>query len=314
MGKLSDEGHSRVEIQGWIEEGRVAVSRGQAFSGETRALKRSTKLKPGDEVSVDRPPPPPPPEPLRPEQIPVPILYQDEAILVLNKPPHLTVHPGAGQRHGTLVSALLHLSPDRLSSVGGSERPGIVHRLDKDTSGVIVIARTDAAHRNLSKQFHDRVVSKRYVAITDRVPKKKKGVIEKPLGRHPKDRKRQAVVEGGRASKTGYEVTEAFARHAFVELRPETGRTHQIRVHLKSLGTPIIADATYGRGTSFTTHDAGLPSEPGAEPEVLLERQALHAARLELVHPLSGERVVFEAPLPADMQACLTALRKAHLK
>jgi 23S rRNA pseudouridine1911/1915/1917 synthase len=151
------------------------------------------------------------------------------------------------------------------------------------------------------------VVRKTYLALVAGVPKPRQGSIDEPLGRHPKDRKRQAVVSGGRPAKTGYEVREAFARQAFVELHPETGRTHQLRVHLKSLGTPILADATYGRGERFTSADAG---QQGA-PRPLLERQALHAARLELVHPTTGERMTFEAPLPADMQATLDALRDA---
>lgn len=304
--KLADAGHSRAEIQGWISDARVRVTRAASSEAPSK-LKRSTKLHEGDTVTVDVPPPPPPPEPLRAEDLAVPIIYQDEAILVLHKPAGLTVHPGAGQRHGTLVSALLHISAGRLSSVGGEERPGIVHRLDKDTSGVIVVARTDMAHRNLSKQFHDRVVKKRYVAIVDGVPRRSEGTIDAALGRHPKDRKRQAVVEGGRSARTDYTVSEAFARHAFLELRPETGRTHQIRVHLKSIGTPIVADATYGRRPAFTTEDAGL----GGEAEVLLERHALHAARIAFDHPVSGERVSFEAPVPYDMSAALEALRRA---
>jgi 23S rRNA pseudouridine1911/1915/1917 synthase len=308
--RLAAAGYSRAEIQTWIAAGRVHVTRALSTSQAPAKLKRSSKLQSGDTVAVDVPPPPPPPEPLRAEDLPVPILYQDDAILVLNKPANLTVHPGAGQRHGTLVSALLHISAGRLSSVGGEERPGIVHRLDKDTTGVIVVARTDAAHRHLSKQFHDRVVKKRYVAIVEGVPRRREGLIDAPLGRHPKDRKRQAVVEGGRASKSAYTVTEAFKGHAFVELRPETGRTHQLRVHLKSIHTPIVADATYGRSATFTAADAGLSGE--VAPQVLLARHALHAERLEFDHPTTGERVNFEAPLPDDMQAALEALRRAQ--
>jgi 23S rRNA pseudouridine1911/1915/1917 synthase len=307
---LEGRGHSRVEVQGWIQDGRVAVARDGGAPGDQtpRVLKRSYKLKAGDVVTATPPPPPPPPEPLRAEDLAVPLIYQDAALLVLNKPAGLTVHPGAGNRHGTLVSALMHISPGELSSVGGEERPGIVHRLDKDTTGVIVVARTDAAHRELARQFHDREVKKTYLALTHGVPRKAKGVIDAPLGRHPKDRKRQAVVEGGRAAQTAYTTREAWARHAFVELRPKTGRTHQIRVHLKSLGTPILADATYGRSAAFTTRDAGIQEAP---TRALLERHALHAASLSFNHPTSGERLTFEAPLPADMQATLAALRTA---
>ncbi|RMG16313.1 MAG: RluA family pseudouridine synthase [Planctomycetota bacterium] len=306
--RLEGLGHSRSSAKGWIAAGRVRVERARrgAASEPPRVVKAAFALRPGDEVWVDLPPPPPPPEPIRPEALDVPILYQDEEILVLDKPPALTVHPGAGQRQGTLVSALLAMSPGRLSRLGGPERPGIVHRLDRDTSGVIVVARTDRAHRALARQFHDRLVSKRYLALVCGVPRLSEGVVDAPIGRHPKDRKRMAVVPGGRPARTRYRVLETFARHALVECRPETGRTHQLRVHLKSLGTPIVADATYGRGNRFTQADAGLGGD-----EVLLSRQALHAERLEFEHPGRGERVAFRAPLPADIEGALAALRGA---
>ena len=302
--------HSRGEVQGWISDGRVRVARPD---GDLRPIfKRAHKLRPGDRVEVEIPPPPPPPGPLEPEDLPVPILYQDEAILVIDKPAGLTVHPGAGQRTGTLANALLHLSPGQLSGVGGSERPGIVHRLDKDTSGVLVVARSDRAHRELSRQFHDRIVRKVYLALTSGVPREPEGTLSWPLGRHPKERKKMAVVPEGRASETGYAVRETFPlprglfgrargprEGALIECRPRTGRTHQIRVHLQQLGTPILADATYGR------------SERVAVGAVALTRHALHAHRLSFVHPLSGEEVAFSAPLPADMQGLLDALREA---
>jgi 23S rRNA pseudouridine1911/1915/1917 synthase len=300
--RLKDRGHSRSELQGWIAAGRVGVTREVRHPGQEapRVLKASFKLRAGDSVDLDLPPPPGPPEPIRAEDLGVPVLHQDEAILVLDKPAGLTVHPGAGQRQGTLVSALLHLSPEALSSYGGAERPGIVHRLDKETSGVIVVARSDLAHRRLAQQFHDRVVKKRYLALTAGVPRPPEGLVDRPLGRHPKDRKKQAVVEGGRAARTRYVVREAFAGHALVECAPETGRTHQIRVHLKSLGTPIVADGTYGRAGPY----------PSAAAPVLT-RHALHAWRLAFDHPLSGERVEFEAPLHPDMEAVLQAWREA---
>ncbi len=304
-------GHSRQEVQGWIAEGRVSLHRG----GRAPNLrpKRSHKLAAADAVEVRLPAPPAPPQPLAPEALPVPILYQDAALLVLDKPAGLTVHPGAGQRTGTLANALLHLSPGALSGLGGPERPGIVHRLDKDTSGVIVVARSDAAHRELARQFHDREVEKVYLALVDGVPREAEGTIDLPLDRHPRDRKRRAVVEGGRPALTRYRVREDLGRFALVECRPRTGRTHQLRVHLKAIGTPILADATYGprrgrdRGAGvFTRRDAGLG---GAGP--LLERQALHAWRLSLRHPDSGAPVRFEAPLPTDMVDALEALRAA---
>ncbi len=254
------------------------------------------------------PPPPRPPEPLRPEAIPLTLLHQDAAILVIDKPAGLTVHPGAGQRDHTLAHALLHASAGRLSSLGGPDRPGIVHRLDKDTSGVIVVARDDAAHRHLARQFHDRTVEKTYLALVERGPREDHGVVDEPIGRHPRDRKKMAVVAGGRAARTRFRVVERFgARAALVECRPQTGRTHQLRVHLKHVHAPLLADAAYGRADRFTTRDAGLPGEE----RVLLARHALHAARLVVTHPTTGARLTFEAPLPADMRAAIDALRAA---
>ncbi len=306
---LRERGHSRQEIQGWIAAERVRVLR--VGRPAPRREPKAYKLAVGDEVEVRLPAPPPPAGPLAPEALPVPILFQDEALLVLDKPAGLTVHPGAGQRSGTLANALLHLSPGALSGLGGPERPGIVHRLDKDTSGVIVVARTDLAHRALAQQFHDREVGKTYLALTAGVPRRREGAIDLPLDRHPSDRKRRAVVPGGRAALTEYRVLEALGRFALIECRPRTGRTHQLRVHLQAIGAPILADATYGprRGRAlgagaFTAGDAG-----GAGDEVLLRRQALHAARLVLTHPASGERLTFEAPLPPDMARALEVLR-----
>jgi len=269
--------------------------------------KRALRLAPGDEVLVRPPPPPEPPGPLEPEDVPLEILYQDDALLVLDKPPDMTVHPGAGQPAGTLANALLHASAGRLSTVGGADRPGIVHRLDKDTSGVIAVARTDRAHRHVARQFHDRTVAKVYLALVAGRPPDE-GVIEGPIGRHPKDRKRMAVVEGGRPARTAFSVRERpRPGFALVECRPTTGRTHQLRVHLKSIGCPILADATYGRAP-LRAGDAGLP---GDSDRIVLARQALHAHRLELTHPETGERARFEAPLPPDLARVLEALRSA---
>lgn len=306
-------GHSRAEVQGWIEAGRVGVVRAAGAGGAERAEaapKTSLKLREGDRVEVRIPPPPRPPEPIAPEAIPLTIVYQDEAILVIDKPAGLTVHPGAGQRDHTLAHALLHASPGRLSTLGGADRPGIVHRLDKDTSGVIVVARDDKAHRHLSKQFHDRTVKKTYLALVERGPKEDEGLIDEPIGRHPRDRKRMAVVAGGRPARTRWRVLERFGDlAALVELHPETGRTHQLRVHMKHVHAPLLADATYGRSGTFTLGDAGAHVPPLDPRERLLERHALHAARLVLTHPVSGRRLTFEAPLPPDLQRALDALR-----
>lgn len=293
---------SRAQVQTWIRAGRVQVS------GNT-VLKTSQKLRGGERVEIELPPPPPPPGPICAEDLPLTILFQDDHILVIDKPAGLSVHPGAGQRDGTLVNILLHHSPDALSTVGGEERPGIVHRLDKDTTGVMVVARSDRAHRELSRQFHDREVRKRYYALTDGIPNQREGEIEGPIGRHPKDRKRMAIVDPakGRSSLTRYWVEESHGRFALIRCEPKTGRTHQIRVHLQSVGAPILADKGYGRGRPerCSTTDLGV----AGEERVLLERHALHAGRLELTHPMSGERLVFEVPLPSDMESTLVALR-----
>jgi 23S rRNA pseudouridine1911/1915/1917 synthase len=302
--RLADEGYSRAEAQAWIKGGRAQVVRGDEVFEQP---KRSRRLRDGDEVVLRLPPPPEPPGPLLPEDLPLRILHQDEAILVVDKPAGLTVHPGAGQPSGTLANALLALSPGRLSTIGGPERPGIVHRLDKDTSGVMVIARSDRAHRHLARQFHDRLVSKRYLALVEGSAgdlTRLDGLeVDAPLGRHPKDRKRMAVVDGGRPSTTRFRVLERFVAQtgawALVEAAPRTGRTHQIRVHLKHVGCPILADGTYGRADRF----------PSAGPVALLERHALHAASLTFQHPQGGEPRTFEAALHADMQGALERLR-----
>ena len=292
---------SRGEVQGWLAEERVTLQRG----AETRTrLKPSFKLRAGDRLTLTLPPPPPPPGPLRPADLPLDVLLADDALVALDKPPGLTVHPGAGNRDQTLVNILLHHYGETLSSEGGEERPGIVHRLDKDTSGVILVARTDPAHRHLSRQFHDRTTQKLYLALVKGDPPDATEVTA-PLGRHPKDRKKQAVVSDGRAAHTAFRVRERWPGYALVEARPRTGRTHQIRVHLKSIGCPIVADATYGGGERLTRKDLGL--EPDGP---LLKRQALHAHRLEFEHPTSRERTTVEAPLPADMRAAVDALRE----
>jgi 23S rRNA pseudouridine1911/1915/1917 synthase len=284
---------SRALVQRWIDEGRVRIG--------LRPLKKNTKVRPGERVLVDVPPPAPPVGPLEPEAIPVPIIHQDDEVLVLDKPAGLTVHPGAGQRTGTLANALLHATGGKLSHLGGDDRPGIVHRLDKDTSGLIICARTDRAHRFLSLQFHDRKVDKRYVAILDGVPREERGTIDAPIGRSLRDRKKMAVRKDGegRHAVTHWQVLERFKGHAFVELRIETGRTHQIRVHMASIGCPVLADATYGRGVKLRDE----------KDQVLIGRQALHARSMRIAHPDKGE-LSFEAPLPPDMVRTLAWLRR----
>ena len=284
---------SRALVQRWIDEGRVRLG--------LRPLKKGTKVRAGEAVIVDVPPPAPPAGPISPEAIPLVLLHQDEELLVVNKPAGLTVHPGAGQRTGTLANALLHASAGRLSTLGGEDRPGIVHRLDKDTSGLIVCARTDRAHRFLSQQFHDRKVDKRYVAIVDGVPEEDAGTVDAPIGRSLRDRKKMAVRHDGegRHAVTHWKVLERFRERALVELKIETGRTHQIRVHMASIHHPVAADETYGKGDPIK----------GAAGEPLVARQALHARSLRVLHPDGGE-LALEAPLPDDMTRALEWLRR----
>ena len=278
---------SRSRAAALAREGRVTVN--------GRAVKPSAIVRSGDVVVVVVPPPSP--LDLAPQDIPVGIVYEDDHLVVVDKPAGLTVHPAPGHPDGTLVNALLALVAD-LPGIGGVERPGIVHRLDKDTSGLIVVAKTDAAHRSLSRQMKERSVQKSYVALTTGTMRDDDGEIDAPIGRHPKHRKKMAVVEEGRAALTRYRVMERFdgphGRFTLVEAHPVTGRTHQIRVHLASIGHPIVGDAVYGRRSP------------------LVPRHFLHAARLEIaLPPDETERKTFESPLPDDLADALSELRRA---
>ncbi|MFU8822016.1 MAG: 23S rRNA pseudouridine(1911/1915/1917) synthase RluD [Gammaproteobacteria bacterium] len=283
--------YSRSRLQGWIRAGHVRVDglelrpRDKVEGGEQVVL--SAVLE--DETRA------------APEAIRLEILYEDEEILVLDKPAGLVVHPGAGNADGTLVNALLHHRPD----LRILPRAGLVHRLDKDTSGVMVVACTPGAHSALVSQLEARTVKRQYEAVCAGVMTGG-GAVDAPIGRHPADRIRMAIREGGREAVTHYRVAARFRGHTHVLCRLETGRTHQIRVHMASIRHPIVGDPVYG---------GRLAVPRGATPaliEVLrgFRRQALHAAQLELVHPASGELVHFEAPLAADFQALLEALRQ----
>jgi 23S rRNA pseudouridine1911/1915/1917 synthase len=245
-----------------------------------------------------------------PEDIPLSIVFEDESFLVVDKPPGMVVHPARGHWAGTLVNALqFHF--DTLSTVGGEERPGIVHRLDRDTSGLILIAKDDRAHRALSSQFAERTIQKEYLSIVSGVISRDTDYIERPIGPHPTHREKMAIrlpEDGGKAAMTYYEVVERFPRHTFVRLKPRTGRTHQIRVHLTHLGHPILADRLYAGRSTLTLSDllGSLPTDP--DP-ILLNRQALHAHRLSLVHPMTGAPLAFEAAIPTDMAETVTVLR-----
>lgn len=269
---------SRARVQRLIAAGRVLVDGAVAAA--------DTIVRPGQEIRVADDSAPMPVSAVEPEAIPLVILHEDERILVVNKPAGLVVHPASGHWRGTLVAALLHhwrgprpgLDPERL---------GLVHRLDKDTSGVLVVAKDADALEQLGAQFRARTVEKEYVAFVFGRPAATAGVIDAPIGRHPVHRKQMAVRAGGRPAVTRYEVVAADAEIAMVRLWPRTGRTHQIRVHLRALGHPIVGDAVYGKDPAGATARVG--------------RQALHAARLTFCHPESGERVSFVADLPADL-------------
>ncbi len=302
---------SRSRIQALIKQGAVRIA-GQRIDEVKR------KLAAGDSVSVEMPEP----EPAKPqgENIPLDVLYEDDALIVINKPAGLVVHPGAGNWTGTLVNALIHHCGASLSGIGGVRRPGIVHRLDKDTSGVMVVAKTDHAHRALSEAFadHGRTgdLQRAYVALVWGIPPRPTGTIDAPLGRAA-DRVRRAVVpehrEDARHAVTHYTVEERFgeeqdkfAAASLVECRLETGRTHQIRVHMAHIGHPLVGDPDYGQ--AFRTKANRLP-EPLKNEVAAFPRQALHARLLEFSHPDTHLTMRFEAPMPGDMEDLVGGFR-----
>jgi 23S rRNA pseudouridine1911/1915/1917 synthase len=269
-------------------------------------------VKSGDTITVTLPEP----EPAKPagEAIPLNIVYEDDALIVLDKPAGLVVHPAAGHAKGTLVNALIAHCGESLSGIGGVKRPGIVHRLDKDTSGLMVVAKTDAAHRALSAQFADKTagpLERSYLALVWGAPGRPKGTIDAPLDRHPQARDKRAVRQGGRDAVTHWQVLERFAGSdgkpvaSLLECRLETGRTHQIRVHLAHIGHPIQGDATYGAG--FMTK--GQLLGPKARAALAhLGRQALHAYLLAIEHPITGKSLRFQSELPGDLRRLRDAL------
>ena len=291
-------GLARAAVQRLLAAGAVSAAGASAPLGRADAKRRPA---PG-ETYVLREPPVEETD-LAAQDIPLTVVYEDDAMLVVDKPAGLVVHPAAGHPDGTLVNALLHRCPGVLS-VGGERRPGIVHRLDKDTTGLLAVAKTDAALAALQAAFKSGAVRKTYLAVASGVPEPPRGTLEGAIGRNPADRKKMAVLaRGGRAARTDYEVAEDFGRAALLRLRLHTGRTHQIRVHLASIGCPVAGDPVYG---SAARDRAALP---GARRPA---RQMLHAWRLELPHPATGNVLSFEAPPPADFLALLAALRGAH--
>lgn len=276
--------HSRSRWQSMIKDGLVTVN--------GAPCKANQKIHAGDRAEWA--PSDPVPAVPQAEEIPLNILYEDRHMIVLNKPAGLVVHPAVGNETGTLVNALLHHCTD-LTGIGGEIRPGIVHRLDKDTSGVIVVAKNEASMAELSRQFKERDTEKEYLTIVWGVPYGKRGTVETTIGRHPVHRKKMAAnVRNGREAVSHFEVQEAFGDASLVRVKIETGRTHQIRVHMAHIKHPVIGDTVYGRSRAST---------------IKADRQMLHAAKLSLNHPKTGKRMTFEAPLPTDMQTVLEALR-----
>ena len=281
--------YSRSKLQIWVKSGRVQVN--------GLSLKPKDKLEGGEEIILDA-------EAeivitSEPEKIPIDIIYEDESLLIVNKPAGLVVHPAVGNWHGTLLNALLHHD----SNLETLPRAGIVHRIDKETSGLLMIAKTLQAHNSLTQQLQDRAITREYLAIT-RGRMTAGGTVDEPIARHPTDRKRYAVRESGKDSVTHYRVERRFTRHTFVQVKLETGRTHQIRVHMSHIRFPLVGDQVYGGRFQMP---AGC-SETLEKELRSFKRQALHAAKLGLLHPVTNEYLEWVQPLPDDMARLLAAL------
>lgn len=289
---------SRSYIQQLIRDGAVTVN--------GKSSKPGYKLRTGDEITLHLPNPPPL-ETIAPESVALDILHEDSSLIVIDKPAGMLVHPAGSVNTGTLVNALLGHCND-LSGIGGTERPGIVHRLDKDTSGVLVAAKSDRAHRTLSAQFEAHTTSRHYVAAVCGVPEPGAGTIDEQIARSHRDRRKMAVVKtNGRRAVTHYQVLEVYDGFSLLRLTLETGRLHQIRVHLSFIGYPVAGDPVYGGGKERALSDA--PSVAIRQALIKLNRQALHAEILGFNHPETGERLEFSAPMPSDMQRIVDSLR-----
>lgn len=277
-----------------IEEGAITVG--------GKSVAKNYKLRAGDEVEILLPEPTP--SEAQPEDIALDVVYEDGDIIVINKPVGMVVHPAAGNEQGTLVNALLYHCGDSLSGIGGVVRPGIVHRIDKDTSGLLVVAKNDDAHNYLAERIKTHEVGRIYYALLVGNLKEDRGTVDAPIGRHPRDRKKMAVLGAAdgrsRNAVTHYEVLERYRGYCFVRCRLETGRTHQIRVHMAHLGHPLVGDVTYGGGkTKFELSNKSL-----------IEGQCLHAGELKLTHPRTGEEMHFRCELPREMQILIEKMRK----
>lgn len=283
---------SRERLKALIASGQVTDARGTATTDPSR------KAQPGERFRVTLPPP----KPLENEAQPIAldIVYEDAELIVVDKPAGLVVHPAAGNLDGTLVNALLHHCAGALSGIGGVARPGIVHRIDKDTSGLMVAAKHDRAHEGLARQFAAHSIDRRYKAIVQGRPAPPAGTVDAPLARSPANRKKIAIVPGGKRAVTHYRTLSPLRHAALVECRLETGRTHQVRVHMASLGHSLLGDPVYGR----TTHPLRGPLET-----LNFRRQALHAAHLGFIHPINSSALTFDSELPADMQELFNILR-----
>lgn len=281
------DGLTRSAAVRWLEEGRVTLN--------GAPLKKNTKLQPGDEVRIS--PPQPQSVDLTPQDIPLDVVYEDNDVIVVNKPVGMVVHPAPGHPDGTLVNALLYHCKNSLSGINGELRPGIVHRIDRDTSGLIIAAKNDFAHQALSAQLQDHSLARTYECVAVGAFREDAGTVDAPIGRHPADRKKMAVLPTGRPAVTHWEVLERFSgplRHTRLRCRLETGRTHQIRVHLAYLGHPILGDTVYG----------------AKKPVPGLQGQCLHAVGLRFLHPRTGEAVELCCPLPEEFQAQLRKLAR----
>lgn len=278
------EGYTRSFLQKQIEEGQVLVN------GKVQNAKYKTKLNDCIQITI----PDPVDVNIIGEDIPVDIVYEDNDLMIINKPQGMVVHPAPGNYTGTLVNALLYHCKDKLSGINGEIRPGIVHRIDKDTSGLLMIAKNDRAHLGLSELLKDHHIVRKYHALVYGRFKQESGTVDLPIGRSPQDRKKMAIVPGGREARTDYRVIEQFKNHAHIELTLHTGRTHQIRVHMKALGHPLLGDPVYGPAKSLFG----------------LDKQMLHAKVIGFVHPITGEELYFESELPTYFTNIIEKLRK----
>lgn len=291
-----ESGFSRSFIQKLLKEGQVTVG--------GRPAKSNYKIRENDCIRLEVPDSSEPD--IVPEDIPLDILYEDEDVLIVNKPKGMVVHPAAGHYQGTLVNAVMAHCGDSLSGINGVLRPGIVHRIDKDTTGALLVCKNDTAHRDLAEQLKNHSIRRRYRAVVQGNLKEDEGTIEGPIGRHPTDRKKMAVnYKNGKDAITHYKVLERFGQATYVECRLETGRTHQIRAHMKHIGHPLFNDTRYGgdqilRGTTENSYRLFV-----RHCFELCPRQALHARTLGFVHPRNGQQMDFTSPLPHDMQALI---------